>query len=379
MLLPELSRPAANRRDPRRPPLPPRRRRDASRSRCAACEAIGGFELVVRRIQVGSLPRRYCRDSRRYSEAAETDARRERVPVPPRCQRRPRWAIDLSESKPSTLRWRASTRPRLERAICSSSRNGSPSQIGTWLRSRDGSIQNCVAPEPGSSASGRRPGLLPEYLEAVWNSASVPPKAHRGCKLHQWPDTLECCEAHQTAASRPSTRSSVVGFNRSWAFGALPRRIRDDATAGAAQLKRCATPCWRQPLLVKFPASRLAHGPRSWRVSDSRRLVDKLWSYCNVLRDDGVGDDRVHRAADLPAVPEDGARAGDPAAQAGADRPDECSWQRLLDADGDELEIDVPAHPRAARPPAGHARRRSSARRRTGSRIRPSSSGSSST
>ena len=22
---------------------------------------------------------------------------------------------------------------------------------------------------------------------------------------------------------------------------------------------------------------------------DSRRLVDKLWSYCNVLRDDGVG------------------------------------------------------------------------------------------
>ena len=24
-------------------------------------------------------------------------------------------------------------------------------------------------------------------------------------------------------------------------------------------------------------------------VSDSRRLVDKLWSYCNVLRDDGVG------------------------------------------------------------------------------------------
>lgn len=23
--------------------------------------------------------------------------------------------------------------------------------------------------------------------------------------------------------------------------------------------------------------------------TDSRRLVDKLWSYCNVLRDDGVG------------------------------------------------------------------------------------------
>jgi len=24
-------------------------------------------------------------------------------------------------------------------------------------------------------------------------------------------------------------------------------------------------------------------------VSDARRLVDKLWSYCDVLRDDGVG------------------------------------------------------------------------------------------
>lgn len=24
-------------------------------------------------------------------------------------------------------------------------------------------------------------------------------------------------------------------------------------------------------------------------ATDSRRLVDKLWSYCDVLRDDGVG------------------------------------------------------------------------------------------
>ena len=24
-------------------------------------------------------------------------------------------------------------------------------------------------------------------------------------------------------------------------------------------------------------------------MSEARRLVDKLWSYCNVLRDDGVG------------------------------------------------------------------------------------------
>ena len=24
-------------------------------------------------------------------------------------------------------------------------------------------------------------------------------------------------------------------------------------------------------------------------MTDARRLVDKLWSYCDVLRDDGVG------------------------------------------------------------------------------------------
>lgn len=73
-------------------------------------------------------------------------------------------------------------------------------------------------------------------------------------------------------------------------------------------------------------------------VSDARRLVDKLWSYCNVLRDDGVGTieyteqltyllflKMAHERENRPLKPE-------------RIVPRHCSWQRLLDADGDELE-----------------------------------------
>jgi type I restriction enzyme M protein len=73
-------------------------------------------------------------------------------------------------------------------------------------------------------------------------------------------------------------------------------------------------------------------------VSDARQLVDKLWSYCNVLRDDGVSTieyteqltyllflKMAHERETRPLKPE-------------RIVPSECSWQRLLDADGDELE-----------------------------------------
>jgi len=73
-------------------------------------------------------------------------------------------------------------------------------------------------------------------------------------------------------------------------------------------------------------------------VSEARRLVDKLWSYCNVLRDDGVSTieyteqltyllflKMAHERENRPLKPE-------------RIVPPECSWQRLLDADGDELE-----------------------------------------
>ena len=73
-------------------------------------------------------------------------------------------------------------------------------------------------------------------------------------------------------------------------------------------------------------------------MPDARRLVDKLWSYANVLRDDGVGTidyteqltyllflKMAHERATRPLKPE-------------RIVPDEYSWQRLLDADGAELE-----------------------------------------
>jgi type I restriction enzyme M protein len=73
-------------------------------------------------------------------------------------------------------------------------------------------------------------------------------------------------------------------------------------------------------------------------VPDTRRLVDKLWSYCNVLRDDGVSTieyteqltyllflKMAHEREIRPLKPEQVV-------------PAECSWQRLLDADGDDLE-----------------------------------------
>jgi type I restriction enzyme M protein len=74
-------------------------------------------------------------------------------------------------------------------------------------------------------------------------------------------------------------------------------------------------------------------------VSDTRRLVDKLWSYCHVLRDDGVSTieyteqltyllflKMAHERATRPLKPEHIV-------------PDDCTWQNLLDADGDELEV----------------------------------------
>jgi len=73
-------------------------------------------------------------------------------------------------------------------------------------------------------------------------------------------------------------------------------------------------------------------------VSDGRRLVDKLWSYCNVLRDDGVGTieytEQLTYLLFLKMAHERETRQVNPERIV----PAHCSWQRLLDADGDELE-----------------------------------------
>jgi type I restriction enzyme M protein len=74
-------------------------------------------------------------------------------------------------------------------------------------------------------------------------------------------------------------------------------------------------------------------------VSDTRRLVDKLWSFCNVLRDDGVSTieytEQLTYLLFLKMAHERAIRTIKPEQIV----PESCSWQRLVDADGDELEL----------------------------------------
>jgi type I restriction enzyme M protein len=74
-------------------------------------------------------------------------------------------------------------------------------------------------------------------------------------------------------------------------------------------------------------------------VSDARRLVDKLWSYCHVLRDDGVGTieytEQLTYLLFLKMAHEREVRPLRPERIV----PESCSWQRLLDTEGDALEI----------------------------------------
>ena len=74
-------------------------------------------------------------------------------------------------------------------------------------------------------------------------------------------------------------------------------------------------------------------------MADPRRLVDKLWSYANVLRDDGVGTiDYVEQLTYLLFLKMAQERATRPLSP---ERivPDDLSWQALLDADGAALEF----------------------------------------
>lgn len=70
----------------------------------------------------------------------------------------------------------------------------------------------------------------------------------------------------------------------------------------------------------------------------SRALVDKLWKFCDVLRDDGVGTidytEQLTYLLFLKMAHERATRALNPEKIV----PDNCSWQRLLDSDGQELE-----------------------------------------
>ena len=74
-------------------------------------------------------------------------------------------------------------------------------------------------------------------------------------------------------------------------------------------------------------------------MSDARQLVDKLWNFCNLLRDDGVSTidytEQLTYLLFLKMAHERETRPLNPEKIV----PKECSWQRLLDADGDDLEV----------------------------------------
>lgn len=73
-------------------------------------------------------------------------------------------------------------------------------------------------------------------------------------------------------------------------------------------------------------------------MSDSSALVNKLWAFCNVLRDDGVGTldytEQLTYLLFLKMAHERETRALNPEKIL----PKECSWQLLLDAEGEALE-----------------------------------------
>lgn len=76
-------------------------------------------------------------------------------------------------------------------------------------------------------------------------------------------------------------------------------------------------------------------------MADARRLVDKLWSYCNVLRDDGVGTlEYTEQLTYLLFLKMAHERATRRTLRPEQIVPDEFSWQRLLDADGVQLEVE---------------------------------------
>ena len=72
--------------------------------------------------------------------------------------------------------------------------------------------------------------------------------------------------------------------------------------------------------------------------NQSATIVQRLWNYCNVLRDDGMSyGDYVEQLTYLLFLKMDDENArylGKPSAI-----PDELNWQSLLAKDGDELEI----------------------------------------
>ena len=107
-------------------------------------------------------------------------------------------------------------------------------------------------------------------------------------------------------------------------------------------------------------------------MTDHKALVQKLWSYCNVLRDDGLSyGDYVEQLTYLLFL-----KMADEQTQPPFNRPalvpNEPDWQSLLRRDGDDLEVHYRHVLDRAWPPAREWSESSSARARTESRTRRS-------
>ncbi|HZR03679.1 MAG TPA: type I restriction-modification system subunit M N-terminal domain-containing protein [Burkholderiales bacterium] len=89
---------------------------------------------------------------------------------------------------------------------------------------------------------------------------------------------------------------------------------------------------------------------------NSSTLVQKLWNYCNVLRDDGMSyGDYVEQLTYLFFLKIADERARLPYNQARL-VPADYAWPRLLALDGDALFDHYPPYARTARQREGHAR-----------------------
>ncbi len=89
----------------------------------------------------------------------------------------------------------------------------------------------------------------------------------------------------------------------------------------------------------------------------SNGIVQKLWNYCNVLRDDGLSyGDYVEQLTFLLFL-----KMADEQTRPPFNKPSTIpkgyDWPSLLDVEGDALEIHLPAHPGDAGQRAWHAGR----------------------
>ena len=74
-------------------------------------------------------------------------------------------------------------------------------------------------------------------------------------------------------------------------------------------------------------------------MSEARRLVDKLWSYCNVLRDDGVGTIEYTEQLTYLLFLKMAHEQTQPPLNRPSVIPADYAWPELLKRDGDELEV----------------------------------------